>query len=88
MAVIAVANPPRRKRRKAPGRPQPRDRDLSVPLMELVTNARVRHLAGGVTRHTLLRWRTEEQFPPPVLETDGVELWDAREVRAWLRSRQ
>ncbi len=50
------------------------------------TRALCAHYLGQeapVTRATLLKWRTRD-FPDPLPCTRaGVELWDARQVRAW-----
>lgn len=59
-----------------------------MPLEELVTAAAVRYMCGAHQRRTLIRWRESHGFPEPVLKTGDVELWDAREVRAWLRQRE
>lgn len=80
---------PKRKTRKRKTRS--RARDLVVPVDEIVGNAAVRRMCSTtktpITRHTLIRWRETEEFPQPIRVTDGVELWDAREVRDWLRAR-
>lgn len=61
----------------------------TTPLLpkQIVGNAEVREMAGGVTRHTLIRWRELEQFPRPIRTLEAGELWDAREVQQWLRAR-
>lgn len=59
----------------------------TVPARYLATNRQVRQLCGNVTRHTLLRWRAQG-FPEPAVVVDDVELWDLRQVRDWLQSRQ
>lgn len=59
----------------------------------IMLTADVRRLAGGVSRGTLLRWREVRGFPEPVRSirvgrgrrSQVVELWDRRDVRAWLR---
>jgi predicted DNA-binding transcriptional regulator AlpA len=60
-----------------------------IPPRSIVGNAEVREMCGGITRHTLIRWREREDFPKPVrrLPLSDVELWDARQVRAWYRAR-
>lgn len=54
---------------------------------DILGNAEVRKLAGGITRHTLLRWRELHAFPEPFKRLECGELWDRREVRAWLDAR-
>lgn len=58
-----------------------------IPPREIVGNAEVRHLCGDISRHTLIRWREQRDFPAParVLRLSKTELWDARHVRAWLK---
>ena len=55
---------------------------------ELLTGQQVRELAGGVERHTLLRWRRQHDFPPPRVSWPAargkLELWSRTEVEAWL----
>ncbi len=57
--------------------------------LELRTNEQVRKLCGGITRHTLKRWRTTGTFPEPVLSlkiggpNGKVELWSRTEVEEW-----
>lgn len=61
---------------------------------ELRTNEQVRELAGGITRHTLLRWRRRDTdpFPPPwlTLKLPGgpLELWSRTMVEDWLTARR
>lgn len=61
---------------------------------ELRTNQEVRELAGGITRHTLKRWRALEQdpFPPPVwrkkVSAETVEFWSRTQVEEWIARRQ
>lgn len=39
-----------------------------------------------VTRATLAKWRRSSGFPAPLpCARAGVELWDARQVRAWVQ---
>ena len=63
-----------------------------VPPREMIGNAQVRDLAGGITRHTLLAWRRDQDFPAPVAvvpgQGSGTEVWDRREVQAWLKARE
>lgn len=68
----------------------------AIPPKHLVDTAEVRKIAGRslsanrkpVTRHTLLTWRERHGFPAP-LDAPKVsgDLWDVREVRAWVRDR-
>lgn len=62
----------------------------TTPLLpkQIVGNSEVRRMCGGITRHTLIRWRDLEQFPTPIRTLDAGELWDAREVQAWLKQRE
>lgn len=54
---------------------------------DIIDNADVRKLAGGVTRKTLLAWRAKD-FPPPIRTTGGgVDLWDRQQVKRWLAAR-
>lgn len=68
----------------------------AIPVKDIIGNTQVRRMIGThlrhrkpVTRATLIRYRAEG-FPAPVRTIPGgpggagVELWDAREVRAWL----
>lgn len=68
--------------------------DLTVRTRDIVGNLAVRKMCGRVTRedhrpimrHTLIAWRESRGFPEPLdAPRAGAELWDAREVRAWLR---
>lgn len=61
-----------------------------IPPRHIAGNAEIRHICGGITRHTLIAWRKTEGFPEPVrvLRRSKVELWDARQVRAWLAQRR
>jgi hypothetical protein len=62
--------------------------DVAVPARHIVGNAAVRRMCGGITRHTLIQWRGKD-FPAPIpARRAGVDLWDAREVRAWYRARR
>ena len=74
---------------------------LDIHPRDIVGNEAVRKIAGyylghewrPVTRPTLLKWRRERGFPAPLpIPRAGVgpggqpiELWDAREVRAWCK---
>lgn len=52
---------------------------------DIVGTLEVRQMAGGVSRQTLLRWRSDQGFPQPIVVLQGdVPLWDRREVKAWL----
>jgi predicted DNA-binding transcriptional regulator AlpA len=55
---------------------------------DIISAQQVREYAGISQRSTLIRWRKERGFPEPITSVPGpggpVELWDAREVRAWL----
>lgn len=57
---------------------------------EVRDNAAVRRMCGGVTRQTLLRWRTTRDFPAPemTLKTNRgtVELWSRTTVEHWWRA--
>lgn len=57
---------------------------------ELRTAAQVRELAGGISRGTLIRWRTAD-FPAPVMKIKAqggtVELWSRTQVESWLAPR-
>lgn len=69
-----------------------------IPPDEVIDSVTVRWLArraavqprrsrrsASVSRNTLIRWRESRGFPAPFKQTEGgVELWDAREVRAWI----
>lgn len=60
-----------------------------VPPGQIVGVYEVRRLCGGISRPTLIRWRTQPGFPEPIRKLKGnVELWDARDVRAWLKQRE
>ncbi len=56
----------------------------TVPYEDILGPAEVRELAGGITRGTFARWRSEFGFPEPVRVIEAAELWDRREVVAWL----
>lgn len=56
-----------------------------IPPADILGNAEVRALAGGVTRHTLIAWRTRHGFPEPIRTLEVGELWDRRAVKRWLR---
>lgn len=61
-----------------------------IPPRQIVGNQEVRKMCGGITRTTLLAWRRTEAFPTPIRTLAGTpktELWDARQVRAWLKQR-
>lgn len=65
---------------------------------DIIGNKEVRRMCGprggpAITRHTLIRWRADLGFPEPIRALSGrghtkTELWDARQVRAWLRERR
>jgi hypothetical protein len=62
---------------------------------DILGNHEVRALVGRKTgrpkpldRHTLIRWRDREGFPPPIRVLRGTprtELWSRPVVLAWLR---
>lgn len=52
---------------------------------DLIGNAAVRELCGGITRHTLIAWRRDLGFPEPAVTVDRTECWDRRVVLAWLK---
>lgn len=91
--MTAVMSPQRRRPRR---RTRSRQRGLTIPVDEIITTTTVRKMVSAtktpVTRHTLIRWRDPDlspypRFPQPVRVVDGVELWDAREIRAWIKTR-
>lgn len=58
---------------------------------DILLAADVRRLCGITTRRTLLRWRATKGFPEPfrvIRQRRGVdlELWDRRDVKAWLKA--
>lgn len=58
-----------------------------VPVSDIVGVSEILELAGGVTRHALLKWRSRArrpQFPKPIAELAAGELWDRRAVVRWL----
>jgi predicted DNA-binding transcriptional regulator AlpA len=64
---------------------------LAIHPHDIIGNEQARSIAAHylgqttpVTRNSLIKWREKRGFPQP-LDTPraGVELWDAREVRAW-----
>lgn len=59
----------------------------TVKVRDLVGNAEVRAMCGGITRHTLISWRKTQGFPKPIRRLSGCEIWDASEVRHWLSLR-
>lgn len=59
--------------------------DRTIPISVIIDNAGTRELCGGVSRHTLIRWRADHDFPEPILTLTTTELWDRREVEAWLK---
>lgn len=59
--------------------------DLTVRPRDIVGTAEVRRMCGGITRHTLLKWRADRGFPPPIRKLRQGEVWDARDVRAWIK---
>jgi predicted DNA-binding transcriptional regulator AlpA len=39
-----------------------------------------------LSRNTFGRWRRDRAFPDPIITTEsGVELWDERQVKAWVK---
>jgi hypothetical protein len=54
---------------------------------DIVGNAEVRRICGGVTRHTLITWRKKHGFPEPMRKLECGELWDRRQVKAWWADR-
>lgn len=59
---------------------------------DIIGNAKVREMCGGISRHTLIAWRARyTDFPKPIrrIRSGGgwTELWDRRAVRAWLAGR-
>lgn len=59
---------------------------------DIIANSQVRKLCGGIARGTLIRWRATEGFPEPIRKVPGpgssqVELWDRRQVKAWMKER-
>lgn len=58
----------------------------------IISASQIRQLAGIRQRNTLIRWRRDRDFPAPIRTVPGpggqVELWDIREVRAWLQRRR
>lgn len=68
--------------------PNPKQTFPKIDPRVIVGNAAVRKICGGITRPTLIEWRENREFPKPVrtLPVTGDELWDANEVRAWLRA--
>lgn len=61
-----------------------------IPTAAIIGNQTTRRLCGNITRATLIAWRAGRgvpvPFPAPARRTDGTDLWDRREVRAWLRA--
>lgn len=64
--------------------------DEHVHPRDILGNAGVRRCAGGITRHTLLRWRAgvgvPEPFPEPIRKVNGTELWSRAQVKRWLEA--
>jgi hypothetical protein len=73
----------------------------TVRVVDIIGNAEVRRLAGRllttsnrktdnkpITRATLIAWREREDFPAPIRRLDSGDVWDRREVRAWLEQRR
>ena len=68
--------------------------DRLIPARDIMLTADVRRLAGNVNRATLLDWRRTKDFPEPFRsikvgrgrKAQTVDLYDRREVRAWLRA--
>jgi hypothetical protein len=57
-----------------------------VEVRNLVGVQEICHLAGGVPRSTLARWR-RGSFPKPIKKLRIGELWDLAQVRPWLVAR-
>lgn len=70
---------------------------------ELRTNEQVRAMCAGqgrrgrpstkpIDRHTLIKWRAQQDFPGPVLVITSsglpLELWSRSEVEDWLAARR
>lgn len=64
--------------------------DEHVHPRDILGNAGVRRISGGITRHTLLRWRAgvgvPEPFPVPIRKVNGTELWSRAQVKRWLEA--
>lgn len=41
-----------------------------------------------ITRRTFIAWRRVRGFPEPFLTVEGMDLYDARAVRAWVREQR
>jgi hypothetical protein len=68
---------------------------IDIHPRDIIGNAAVRDIAGYYlkqwkppTRKTLWEWRKKHaDFPAPLpCPRAGVELWDAREIRAWCKA--
>jgi predicted DNA-binding transcriptional regulator AlpA len=67
--------------------------EQTIPIEDVIDSVTVRRLAAPaslqkkpISRNALLRWRADRDFPAPFKRTEsGIELWDAREVRRWVR---
>lgn len=60
----------------------------SVLPEHIIDSVDVRAMAGIQSRATLIAWRRDRDFPPPITRTgSGLELWDRRDVETWLRGR-
>ena len=51
---------------------------------DIIGPGEIRTMAGGVTRATLMKWRTRDDFPKPIRELGIGPLWDRRAVQTWL----
>lgn len=63
--------------------------------LELRNAGDVRKMCGGISRHTLINWRSKPEvgFPKPVVTLKGsgynakIELWSRSQVEDWLAQR-
>jgi predicted DNA-binding transcriptional regulator AlpA len=63
--------------------------NIGIPPDDIISTPEVRELAGILSRHTLIDWRERRAFPEPFKRVGGrVELYDRREVQAWLARRR
>lgn len=66
-----------------------------IARLELRNAAEVRKMCGGISRHTLINWRSKPQvgFPAPVLTLKGsgynakIELFSRSQIEDWLAQR-
>lgn len=60
-----------------------------VRVADIAGVAEVQRICGGISRATFARWRAgtgvREPFPKRMKKVHSGELWDAAEVRAWLK---